>query len=66
VVLAYCPRIRQHVTCVVVAGRGIYLFSWLVIFCVVRLVASCLAVSFFLCVRLLILLCSGEWASVPV
>ena len=35
------------VTCVVVGGRGIHLFSWLVIFYVVRLVASCLAFSFF-------------------
>jgi hypothetical protein len=35
------------VTCVVVGGRGIHLFSWLVMFYVVRLVASCLAFSFF-------------------
>jgi hypothetical protein len=52
------------VTCIVVSGRGIHLFSWLVIFYIVRSIASCLAFSFFGAV--LILLCSGEWASVPV
>jgi hypothetical protein len=35
------------VTCVVIGGKGMHLFSWLVIFYIVRLVASCLAFSFF-------------------